>query len=244
MDLAKLYSDKQTFPDEMTIELGGEKMSLKEWRDGLGLKSEFTKHTQELSGKAKQQDAALQQAQQREQQLQAQLAQAMQRRGVEPARAQDDDLSAYRQDPAFGPLVKLIEQQQGTIGQLAQRMQMDEIAMNSHRYQTQLDKLKDKDPDLDTQALARYTHDVYSQGPNVELAYRLHTEDKRFKKATEEAEKRGYDKAKAEPPIPPQPGGRRGAPANAPELPKDPNQRIAMALQEFGPQINEALANR
>ena len=33
MDIAKLYSDKTAYPDEMTIEIQGEKMSLKEWRD-------------------------------------------------------------------------------------------------------------------------------------------------------------------------------------------------------------------
>lgn len=244
MDLAKLYSDRTAYPDEMTIEIQGEKMSLKDWRDGLGLKSEFTKHTQELSGKTRQMEQILQQQQQREQALQAQLAQAMAARGVDPRNAQDDDLAAYRTDPAFGPLVKLIEHQQSTIGQLAQRMQMDEISMNSYRYQQQLDKLKEKDADLDTQQLAEFTRNLYSKGPDIDAAYRLHTEDKRFKKATEEAERRGYEKAKAEPPMPPQPGGRRGGSAPAPELPKDWNSRAAMALQEFGPELQEALANR
>jgi hypothetical protein len=244
MDLAKLYSDKATFPDEMTVEIQGEKMSLKEWRDGLGLKSEFTKHTQELSGKQRQMETIIQQQQQAQQQLQGQLAQAMQARGVDPRNAQDDDLAAYRSDPAFGPLVKLIENQQGTIGQLAQRMQMDEISMNSYRYQQQLDRLKEKDPDLNPQELAEFTRAMYSKGPDIDTAYRLHTEDRRMKKLEADAEKRGYEKAKSEPPIPPQPGGRRGSGAPAPELPKDWNSRAALALQEFGPDLQEALQNR
>lgn len=244
MDLAKLYSDKTTYPDEMTVEIQGEKMSLKDWRDSLGLKSEFTKHTQELSQKQKQMETILQQQQQREAQLQQQLAHAMQRQGIDPRHAQDDDLAAYRQDPAFGPLVKLIENQQSTIGQLAQRMQMDEIAVNSWRYQTQLDKLKEQDPELDPQAVARFTQELYQKGPDVHTGYRVMTEEKRLKKATEEAEKRGYERAKAEPPIPPQPGGRRAAAAQSEQLPKDWESRKAMALQEFGPVIQEALQNQ
>ena len=244
MDLNKLYSDRATYPDEMTIEIQGEKMSLKDWRDGLGLKSEFTKHTQDLSTKHKQMETILQQQQQREQALQAQLAQAMAARGMDPRKAQDDDLAAYRSDPAFGPLVKLIEGQQTTIGQLAQRMQMDEISVNSWRYQQQLDRLKEKDPDLNPQELAEYTRNLYSKGPDIDTAYRLHTEDRRFKKAVEEAERKGYEKAKAEPPMPPQPGGRRGGGAPPAELPKDWNSRAAMALQEFGPDLQEALQNR
>lgn len=244
MDLAKLYSDRAAYPDEMTIEIQGEKMSLKDWRDGLGLKSEFTKHTQELSGKTRQMEQILQQQQQREQMLQAQLAQAMAARGVDPRNAQEDDLAAYRSDPAFGPLVKLIENQQGTIGQLAQRMQMDEVSMNTYRYEQQLNRLKEKDPELDTQQLAEFTRNLYSKGPDIDAAYRLHTEEKRLKKATDDAERRGYEKAKAEPPMPPQPGGRRGGSAPAPELPKDWNSRAAMALQEFGPELQEALQNR
>ena len=244
MDLAELYSNREKFPDETTIEIQGEKMSLKEWRNSLGLKSEFTKHTQELSGKQKQMEQAFQQMQQREAQLQQQLAAAMQRQGVDPRHAQDDDLAAYRQDPAFGPLVKLIEQQQGTITQLGQRMQMDEIAMSSYRYQQQLDKIKERDAEADPQEVARFTQQLYQKGPDVETAYRLMTEEKRLKKAVEEAEQRGYQKAKTEPPVPPQPGGRRGASAGTPELPKDMDQRLALAAQEFGPAIQEALQNQ
>lgn len=251
MDLAQVYSDRKTYPDEMTIEIQGEKVNLGDWRNSFGIKSEFTKHTQELSAKQKQMETIIQQQQQREAQLQQQLAHAMQQRGVDPRHAQDDDLAAYRQDPAFGPLVKLIEQQQGTIGQLAQRMQMDEVAMNSYRYQQQLDKIKEQDAEADPQAIARYTQEIWQKGPDVALAHRLMTEDKRIKKAVEEAEKRGYEKARSEPPVPPQPGGRRGSGVlNQPELPKtadgkpDLDARVRMAAQEFGPQMSEALMNQ
>jgi hypothetical protein len=232
-DLVKMMTDKTTYPDDLTIEVHGEKMTMKEWRDGLGLKQEFHKHTEKLSGEKKQLEAAMQEREGQLQQLQGQLAQAMARRGVNPAEAQDDDLSAYRSDPAFGPLVKLIDKQQQTMGQLAQRMQMDEIAVNSWRYDSQLKRLKEQDTDLDTQALAKYTSDLYSRGPDVETAYRLFTEEKRLKKQVAEAEQRGYDKAKAEPPAPPMPGGRRGNAGKAPlELPKDLNARMQLALQD------------
>jgi hypothetical protein len=153
-DLVKMMTDKTTYPDDLTIEVHGEKMTMKEWRDGLGLKQEFHKHT-------------------------------------------------------------------------------DEIAVNSWRYDSQLKRLKEQDTDLDTQALAKYTSDLYSRGPDVETAYRLFTEEKRLKKQVEEAEKRGYDKAKAEPPAPPMPGGRRGSAGKAPlDLPKDLNARMQLALQD------------
>ena len=217
----------------------------------MGLKGEFTRHTQELSAKQKQAEQVIAQMQQREAQYQQQLAQAMQARGVNPAHAQDDDLAAYRSDPAFGPLVKLIEAQQGTLGQLAQRMQMDEVAMNSYRYQQQLDKIKERDPDADPQEIARYTQQMYQRGPDVETAYRLMTEEKRLKKQVEEAEKRGYEKARSEPPMPPQPGGRRGVGMErSQELPKradgtpDMDARIKLAAQEYGPILQEALQNQ
>jgi len=243
-DLASLFSDKTKYPDDLTVEIQGERMTMKEWRDGLGLKNEFHAHNEKQSARQRQLEQIVQQREQEVQQMQGRLAQAMRQQGVNPQHAQDDDLSAYRSDPAFGPLVKLIEAQQGTIGQLAQRMQMDEVAWNSHRYQQQLDEIRKEDNDADPQAIARYTQEIYQKGPDVKLAHRLMTEEKRFKKATEEAEKRGYEKAKAEPPIPPQPGGRRAAQAQSEALPKDWESRKAMALQEFGPVIQEALQNQ
>lgn len=244
MDLSKLYSDRTTYPDEMTIEIQGEKMSLKEWRDSLGLKSEFTKHTQELSSKQKQMEQILQQQQLKEQQLQAQLAQAMARQGIDPRTVEDDDLAAYRTDPAFGPLVKRYDAQQRLVEQLAQRLQMNEVSMATSRYQTDLNKLKEQDPDVDVQQIANDTRELWNKGPDVNVAYRLRTEEKRIKKAVEEAEKRGYEKAKSEPPMPPSVGGRRGGGAPPPDLPKDWEARKNMALQEFGPELQEALQNR
>ena len=250
-NLASLFSDKAKYPDDLTIEIQGERITMKEWRDGLGLKNEFHAHNEKQSARQRQLEQIVQERERQVQQMQGQLAQAMARQGVNPQHAQDDDLSAYRQDPAFGPLVKLIEQQQGTIGQLAQRMQMDEVAWNSHRYQQQLDEIRKDDQDADPQAIARYTQEIWQKGPDVKLAHRLMTEEKRTKKAVEDAEKRGYDRARAEPPMPPQPRGRGGATGHGqPELPKtadwrpDMDARMRLAAQEFGPAIQEALQNQ
>src|SRR5689334_8630228 len=99
-DIAELYNNRTKYPDDLTVEIQGEKMTMKEWRDGLGLKTEFHSHTERLSAKQKQMEQILQQQQMKEQQLQAQLAQAMARQGIDPRTVEEDDLAAYRTDPA------------------------------------------------------------------------------------------------------------------------------------------------
>lgn len=236
-----LRANKEQYADDLTIEVNGEKMTLGDFRKELGPVSEFTKQTQKLAQERDQAMSAYQQSQAQVQQHQALLAQmqqarqqAVQTNGVNPL----DPMNPYRQDAAFSPLVtyydQQIEQLKGLIQQQASHMQQANVAMNAWRYSTQIDKLKTQYPDLDPQRLAQYTTEFYTKGPDVEAAHKLMTYEDRIKRAEQDAERRGYERAKAEPPAPPMPGGRRGGmrPADDIQLPKSLDARATLALQD------------
>lgn len=255
MDWDEILGDSKTYSDEVKVSVNGTELTLGQLRGKTVLKGDFTKRTQELSEEVKNHKNALAQHQQalaqREAllgQTQQQLAAAMARRGVDPAQAKTDDLQAFRDDPGFAPLIRLIDQQKTQIdrqeqmvGQLVNRVQQDEVAINAWRYQQHMDRLKEKDTSLDPSKLAEFTRDFYSRGVDIEAAHRLMTYDQRMKAIADEAEKRGYEKAKAEPQAPPMPGGSRGRQAvnNAPALPKNMDERMAMMASD--PAVIEGL---
>ncbi len=233
-------ANKEKYPDDMTIEINGEKLTLGEYRKELGPVSEFTKQTQKLSQERDQAMQAYQQTQAQAAQMQAQLQQLQQARATVANQAGNplDPINPYRQDPAFAPLVSYydsqIDQMKSLIQQQQQHLQQATVAVNAWRYSSQIDDLKKQDDTLDAQRLAAFTTELYTKGPDVQAAYKLMTYEDKLKKAETDAERRGYDRAKAEPPAPPMPGGRRGAgrPAGAPELPKNLDARVGLALQD------------
>src|SRR5215469_1313044 len=241
MDWDELRTNKEKFPDDTTVEIGGEKLTLGEYRKKMGPVSEFTKHTQKLSEENKQAIQAYQQSQAQLAQAQAMLKQAEQARQMaaqQPAPDLLNPLTPYRTDPAFSPLVayydREIDQLKQIVKEQAGYLQQSTTAMNAYRYGTEMEKLKETDKDLDTQKLAAYTTDLYTRGPDVRAAHRLMTYDDTIKRLEKDAEQRGYERAKAEPPAPPTPGGRRGGgrPSGEKPLPTDLNGRVSLAVQD------------
>lgn len=236
-----IRANKDAYPDDLQIEVKGEKMTLGEFRKELGPVSEFTKQTQKLSQERDQATQAYHQAAAQQQQAQALLQQLQQQRQqtVNPHAGYDplDPMTVYRQDAAFSPVVGYMDRQiddlKSTVRQQAQYLQQATVAMNTARYEGQLQKLKEKNAELDTTKLAQFTTEFYSKGPDLDAAFKLYTYDERLKHATDEAERRGYDKAKAEPPAPPAPGGRRGFGTPAPHaLPNNLDERVTLAMQD------------
>src|SRR5579875_897103 len=123
MDWQELFANRDQYPDDTVVEgPTGAKLSLGELRKQFGRLADFTKRTQEL---AEERQRAAQQAQQLQERLaqyeraiaerdalvraaQTQLAGLMQQRGTDARQARADDLSAFREDPTFAPLVSLI----------------------------------------------------------------------------------------------------------------------------------------
>lgn len=237
---AEILSDPKTYGDDVKVSINGADMTIGDLRNQAGLKSEFTKATQKHAEERKQWEGQLQQHQQNQQYLQQQLQQAMARRGVDPADATNDELSSYRQDPVFGPLVKMIEGQKEVIGQLANRIHMDEVSVRSMRYQDDLKQLKQQDADLNTDELVKFTTDLYSKGPDIHQAHKLYRRERDLDLAVKDAEKRGYEKAKAEAPLVPMPGGRRYSAPVATAAPKDMDEAESKVLQD--PEILQQFA--
>jgi len=227
-----VLKNREQYPDTMEVPNLG--VTVGQLRDGFVPKADLTNATTQQAQKHKQQLEQFQNAAQaREQMFQQQLAQAMQRQGVNPNNAAEDDLSPYRSDPTFGPLVKALDATRQQNQQLMQRVQMDEVSVRTMRYQDELNQLKKEHPDLNERELADYTAKLWQGGPDLKVAKRLYTYDQDIKRIETEAEKRGYEKAKAEPPVVAMPGhGRRSrSSANEPK-PKDMKQAAEMALND------------
>jgi hypothetical protein len=114
-----------------------------------------------------------------------------------------------------------------------QRFQQQQQALYIDQHRRALAAIKSKDPDLDETNLVQYARD--NAIPRLDLAYRLLTEDKRYKdgvdKARETASKEGYEKAKrelAQPMLP----SRRVAPSVPEDAPKSFDEAAERALRD------------
>jgi hypothetical protein len=206
----EILSDRTKYPDDMVLEHNGEKYSVKELRDQMIPKADFTRVTQEHGQRQTQLEQQLQQAQ-------AQLAQAIRQSGQPVASNAADPFAAYREDPAFGPFVKVIDSLHQQVTQLEQRTKQHEQTWWTQQHLSVIQKIQEKDKALDVPKLLAFAQ---TKGyPNLQDAYDLMTLQDRIKHAETEAEKRGYEKAKNEPRPPVIPDGLRvgvrpeGAPA-------------------------------
>jgi len=262
MDWQELFANRDQYPDDTVVEgPTGAKLSLGELRKQFGRLADFTKRTQEL---AEERQRAAQQAQQLQERLaqyeraiaerdalvraaQTQLAGLMQQRGTDARQARADDLSAFREDPTFAPLVSLIENQRQTIDQLRQaqqrleqRLQHDEVAVNAWRLQQQLDRLRAEDPEFKPDEFARFAQEFYTKGLDVDNLYKVYAFDRLVERRAKEAEQKALEKARQERPAPPMPTGRvRGQSSTTPPLPKSLDERLQLAAQD--PEILEGL---
>lgn len=234
----EVLKDREKYPD--TTEIPNLGVTVGQLRDGFVPKADLTHATTQAATKHKQQLEQFQSAAQaREQMLQSQLAQAMQRQGINPNNATDDDLTPYRADPTFAPLVKALDQTRQQNQQLMQRVQMDEVSVRTMRYQDELNQLKQQHPDLNEQELATYAAKVWQGGPDLKLAKRLFTYEQDVKSERDKAFKEGYEKAKAEPPAIPMP--RNGRTQTTVQTPKAKNMDEAANMALNDPEIHQLM---
>lgn len=215
--LKEIYSDKATYPDTMEIDLGnGVKTSLKEWRNELGPKAEFTQHTQQLAQEKRQTEAQLAQAQ-------AQLANALAMNGQNPnaARGPVSKLQAYADDPLFAPLVEQINELKGELTQAKQVLGQHENQYWIGQHMKAISEIQSRDPEFKDPARINEltTRAMQLQNPNLDHVHQIMTRDRDIQKAREAAQKEGYERGRQEASIPRIPTGMRTVPkpeANVP----------------------------
>lgn len=211
----EVLTDRTQYPDDTKVTLAnGKETTVGEMRNKLGLKSEFHAHTTKIADEKRQLESKYQQDMQAAAQAIQQAQQASTRATGTP-----DNFEAYLSDQTFGPMAKRIQAldaQMAKIGAIEQRMQQHEQAFLTDKYSQVLTKLKQADPNLNQQELAQFAQakGIY----NLDDAYSLYTEKSRMEKAVKDAEAKGYERAKKEPPVPPMPrGGVAKPPADAPK---------------------------
>ena len=211
--LEEIVANRQAYPDDTTWDVGGGvTVKLKDLRDTLIPKGEMTRMTQAAAEEKRQ-------YQQKLQQYEAQMTE-MARRATMPAPPSGTDpLQPYLDDPTFGPLAKQLREVAENQKAIMQQTRQHEQVWWAQQHLNTIEKLKSQDKDLDDQKIQGLIGFAKQHGlANLDHAYRLMTDDTRIKRAADEAEKRGYDKAKAEPPPPPIPAGRVAA--TSPNAPK------------------------
>ena len=202
MEWPSVLNNRKDYPDDMKVSMGGQEVTLKELRDTLIPKGEFTKVTQQAAQEKSALEGQLRDATQ-------QLAIALQRSGQAPAQTQDR-LADLAQDPTFGPLVQEVYQARRVLGEIANRQQQYELNQWTNQHLAALKEITTKDKDLNAQALVEFAR---TRGlTNLHDAYALQTRERDIDSARKEAEAKGYEKGKKEASIPVIPTGRRTAP--------------------------------
>lgn len=223
LSLNEVLINREKYPDAQEIDFMGQKMSLRTLREELIPKGDMTRATQKLSDEKRQLEQNVTNLQQAYQGLQGQLSSLVADRkatGADVTRSPMADLEA---DPILGPVIAELKAVRSDLleakktNELLQTRQME---MATHyiqdQYRARIAELQKGDKTLDAKALIDFA--VSRNMPDIELAYRVMTEDSRMKTAAAEAEKRGYEKGKTEVTlVPPISSGRRMTVAPPPE---------------------------
>jgi hypothetical protein len=212
-----IYLDKTTYPDTMELDLGnGVKMPLKQWREELQTREDFTKYAQQSSAEKKQLEATLAQAQQA-------LAQALASQG-QPARHATGPvgkLDQYADDPILAPFVEALRDAKTEIARLNQTAQTHEQQYWFGQHLAAIKDIQSRDKDYTdpakVQDLAKFAaqHGI----TNLELAYKLQTRDRDLDAAKKDAQAKGFEEGQKAARVPTIPSGGRPRAKTAPEIP-------------------------
>ena len=242
--LQDLLDDRKKYADDLKVTLAdGVESTLGELRGGFMKEADYRQKTAKVARDREELSAAQSKFEQDRQEAEAQLASLVERAVTRdaPANQQQAELDAFLQrDPVARHLTqklstveaKLAEQEKRAVAN-EQRLQQQQQAMLVDQHRRALAALKSRDPDLNEQELVQFAQE--NAIPRLDLAYRLHTEDKRWKtesdKIKEKAQTDGYEKAKrelAQPQLP----HRRVAPAVPEDAPKSFDDAADRALRD------------
>lgn len=237
----ELIADKKTYPDDTKITMAdGVEVTLGHMRGGFMKDADYrrktadlARHREEFDRDRTEREHALQDAETRLQELAKQVV------GHNPTATRDDVADILAQDPVAQRLVNRIEQLEGAFKPLAEaivsmdkRFKDDAMANMVTQHRRALAYLKQQDPNLDETELVNFAKT--RQIPRLDDAYRLMKHDDLLgaerKKAAEEADKKGYERAKREAAAPQIPV--RRAPQSAPDAPKSLDEALERAVRD------------
>ena len=235
MELNAVLEDSQNYPDTMSIDIGGQKVTLGDLRATPQFKG-FTKYSQERSREKQELEGRLSQAQQERDRAAQELANAMATSRQAPNLNSNDPLAAFRADATFAPLIAVLDKAVEKADALEKKAGLYEqnIWMNAH-----VNAIKDiqgndsefKDPAKVNELISYAKNNGIS---NLSLAHRELTRDRDIKKALEEGEKKGIEagKKKAISEMTMVPSGARRLVSPTPDAPKTFDEAEDAALAD------------
>lgn len=242
--LQDLIDDKKKYPDDMKITMAdGIETTLSDLRGGFMKDADYRQKTSKLAREREEHSVERAKFEQDKQEAEAQLAALVEKAVTAgaPRNVQQDEWEAYVQrDPVARRLVgelnevrTKLDAQEKRAQEYETRLQANQQALLVDQHRRALAALKARDPDLNEADLVQFARD--NAIPRLDLAYRLQTEDRRWKteidKVKETTAKEAYDKAKrelAQPMLP----SRRVAPSLPETAPKSFDEAAEMALKD------------
>jgi hypothetical protein len=201
--LTELLDDKKTYPDEMKVTLAsGVEATIGDLRSGYMKDADYRKKTSTVAEERRRLETERQEFLQAKTDAELQL-QAMAEKIItrQPDKGQDEIDAELEDDPKAKKLMAKIAAAEAKAEEAVKRSAAIEEARTKereaamvHQHRQVLWMLKEKDKDLDTEALVNYAKQ--NGLGRLDIAYRLMTEDSRISKATEEAKQRGIEEGK------------------------------------------------
>jgi phage baseplate assembly protein W len=241
----EILTNKEKYPDDREIVLGdGEKVTVKEFRDRLQPRAEFTKASEAWKQKEGEYQRSVDG-------LQQQLRDALQTRPAEDLPrtptggiTQEDLLN----DPILGPLAKQLQEAVAKVEAHEARLGGHEKYVLEKEYRGQLFSLGDQynrryNPDgqgkaFDQKAFLDFT--IQRGLTDLDAAYQAWSRPDEIAQVTKEAEARGEERGKSIARVPVLPFGRRRAPERPKDLPAD-FQSVTEDQIASDPEIIEAM---
>ena len=223
----EILTNKEKYPDTAEITLAdGQKLTVKQFRDALQPRAEFTRASEVWSKKQKELEGAVDG-------LQKQLAQALEEKKAAPpdtrvpadaGRITEEELLA---DPILGPLYTRLTSATKTLEAHETRLKTHEDTWLKAGFESQLRTIaarhtlrfnKDgKGKAFDQKAFLDYA--IQRGVSDLEVAYEAFSRPDEIALTEQEAEARGIEKGKTQARVPVVPFGRRRAPVRPEGLP-------------------------
>lgn len=219
----EILRNREKYADDQEITLtGGETVTVKQLRDALQPREEFTRASQEWAAERKRGETERGQLQEAVEGLNRQLAETLRNPPKEtprPGAITEEDLAA---DPVLGPIVRDLKAARAELVEHTKRLKDQEDGRMRDRYLGKIETLRgrakaDGIESFDPKAFLDFA--IQRQSTDLDLAYDGYTRADAIALARKDAEAAGIEKGKAAAKLPTVPFGRRRPPARPEGLP-------------------------